>query len=318
MTDRSTAHDATFDIDAVEAERFLSRLLGRDVGGLELVGEGAWSKCFGFVDAERELVVRFGRFVADFEKDRRAGAFNSSALPIPRVIEIGTAFDGYFAISTRAHGRPLETCTTAEWEALLPALWSALDEIRRADISETTGYGGWDSSGLGSYSSWRDFVLAVDVDSPQQRTHGWRRKLIDSTVGDRPFRAGLAKLTELVDACPNDRHLVHADLMNRNVLVEDDRLTGVFDWGCSSYGDFVYDLAWLEFWSPWHPALEAIDIRAAAIRHLASIDFTVDDLEARLRCCMLHIGLDHQAYCAHTGDETALIAVTDRTTALLD
>ncbi|HWM18934.1 MAG TPA: aminoglycoside phosphotransferase family protein [Ilumatobacteraceae bacterium] len=317
MTD-STDSESRFDIDVVDAERFLSRHLGRDVAGVELVGEGAWSKGFGFVDADRDLVVRFGRFVDDFEKDRRAGAFNTSALPIPEVIEIGAAFDGYFAISTRAHGRPLETCTTAEWEAVLPAVWSALDDLRRADISATTGYGGWDSSGHGSHSSWREFVLAVDTDSPQRRTHGWRRKLIDSSVGDRPFRAGLTKLAELVDACPNERHLIHADLINRNVLVEDDLLTGVFDWGCSSYGDFVYDLAWLAFWSPWHPALEAIDIRAAAIRHFASTAVTIDDLDARLRCCMLHIGLDHQAYCAHTGDEAALIAVTEQTTFLLD
>jgi hygromycin-B 4-O-kinase len=318
MTDGSAAQESTFDTDVVDAERFLRGRLGRDVVGVELVGEGAWSRCFGFVEADRELVVRFGRFLDDFEKDRRAGAFTTPALPIPQVIEIGDAFDGHFAISTRAHGRPLEDSTTAEWIAVLPALWSALDAIRRADISDTTGYGGWDSSGHGPHLSWRDFLLAVDVDSPPRRTHGWRRKLIDSPVGDRPFRAGLAKLAELADAGANERHLIHADLINRNVLVEDGRLTGVFDWGCSSYGDFVYDLAWLEFWSPWHPALEAIDIHAAAIRHFASTDFTVDDLAARLRCCMLHIGLDHQAYCAHTGDEAALIAITEQTTALLD
>lgn len=305
-------------VDLVTAQRFLRDLLGSDVEGVELVGGGAWSTCFGFVHADRDLVARFGPFLDDFEKDRRAGVFSSPSLPIPQVIEIGDAFDGYFAISTRVRGRPLELSTTDEWLAVLPALWSALDASRRADISDTTGYGGWDASGNGSHASWREFLLAVDVDSPQRRTHGWRRKLIDSPVGDRPFRVGLAKLAELADAGADERHLVHADLINRNVLVDGDHITGVFDWGCSTYGDFVYDLAWLEFWSPWHPALQAIDIRAAAIEHFAATGVTIDGLDARLRCCMLHIGLDHQAYCAHTGDDAALIAITEQTTALLD
>jgi len=163
-----------------------------------------------------------------------------------------------------------------------------------------------------------EFLLAVESDTPGQRTHGWRRRLRDFLAGERCFRAGLVKLAELTDAAPPTRHLVHADLINRNVLVASDQITGIFDWGCSLYGDFLYDIAWLDFWAPWHEAFAAVDIRAQARRHYDATGLEVPDLEARLRCCMIHIGLDHLAYNAHLGDRVALEAVTERLLPLLD
>ena len=182
----------------------------------------------------------------------------------------------------------------------------------------TSGYGGWNAEGRAPYATWRDFLLAVDTDTPDLRTVGWRRRLVECPGGDDVFRAGHARLRELVDAAPGIRSVVHGDLINRNVLVAADRLTGVFDWGCSVHGDFLYDIAWLVFWTPWFEALRAIDIRAEAIRHYAATGLDVPDLDARLRCCLIHIGLDHLAYNAHTGSEGDLAAVTERLIPLLE
>lgn len=301
-----------------QAAAFLVEHLGRDVGEVELVGEGAWSRCFGFVDEGRPLVARFGRHVDDFVKDRRAATFAAPGLPVPHVVEIGPAFDGWFAISTRAFGDPLEARAADEWPAVLPAIVAALDGIRTIDVTGTTGFGGWDAEGRGTFPTWRDFLLAVDTDEPARRTHGWRRKLVDSPVGDGPFRAGLARLRTVVDSAEGVRAVAHRDLLNRNVLVADDRVTAVFDWGCSVYGDFLYDLAWFVFWAPWHAGLEALDLGPTVLRHLAETGVAVPDADARLRGCLLHIGLDHQAYCAWTGDHDDLIRITAQTNALLD
>jgi hygromycin-B 4-O-kinase len=305
-------------IGVSDASEFLAEHLGHDVGPVEVVGEGAWSRCFGFRDDGRELVIRFGSYLDDFQKDRRAASFTAPALPIPTVTDIGTALGGYFAISTRGYGEPLESLSASEWVATLPALFAALDALRRVDVSATTGYGGWDASGHARGASWRDFLLSVEADNPNRRTYGWRQRLADSPVGDTPFSAGMARISELADACPNDRFIVHADLINRNVLIESGRISAVLDWGCSFYGDFLYDVAWLEFWSPWHPSIAATDIRTEARRHYASIGLDVEDLDARLRCYLIHIGLDHQAYCAFTGQLDDLVAVTERTLAYVE
>jgi len=300
-------------ISSGDAREFLTAHLGRDVDDVDLVGEGAWSRCFGFVDDGLERVIRFGNFLDDFEKDRRAASFAAPALPVPEISEIGEALGGYFAISTRAYGEPLETLDQREWNAVLPHVFAALDVLREIDTSDTSGYGGWDWRGEAQCASWRDFLLSVEADTPERRTYGWRQRLAESPVGDDPFATGMRRLFELADAFPVERSVVHADLINRNVLVDAGRITAVFDWGCSFYGDFLYDVAWLEFWAPWHPALAATDIRAEARRHYTAIGLDVPDFDARLRCCLIHIGLDHQAYCAYTGQRDELQAVTERT-----
>ena len=112
--------------------------------------------------------------------------------------------------------------------------------------------------------------------------------------------------------------MIHGDLLNRNVLVSCGRITAVLDWGSSLYGDFLYDIAWLEFWAPWHPSMEAAHIPTEARRHYQSLRLDVEDLDARLRCYMLHIGLDHQTYHAATGNFDELTAITERTLGLIE
>ena len=89
--------------------------------------------------------------------------------------------------------------------------------------------------------------------------------------------------------------LIHADLINRNVHVVDDRVTGVFDWGCGRYGDHLYDASWFEFWAPFHPHLD-VELLLTKLRQRwsgAGIDL---GRATRRLACLLHIGLDHIAY----------------------
>jgi hygromycin-B 4-O-kinase len=304
---------------ATEARAFLAGHLGCDVGAVEPVGAGAWSLCFGFrIDGESR-VVRFSRYQDDFEKDRRAAGFAMSALPVPEVFEIGQAFGGYFAISSRGQGEMLEGLDADGWRAVLPSLFAALDAMRAIDLSSTRGYGGWSGRGDAQHGSWRDFLVGVEVDTSERRTHGWRERLRQCPDAHRAFGAGLARMRALADALPAPRRsVVHADLINGNVLVAGGRLTAVLDWGCSFYGDFLYDLAWLAFWAPWHPQLEEIDIIERAKEHYASIGLDVPSLGQRIRVCMLHIGLDHLAYHAHREDRAALGAVTCRLLPVID
>ena len=49
---------------------FLIQRFGIDGDRRRVVGEGAWSRCFGFTLNGSELVIRFGRHVDDFQRDR--------------------------------------------------------------------------------------------------------------------------------------------------------------------------------------------------------------------------------------------------------
>lgn len=287
------------DVDVADASRFLSDHLGEPIS-VEPAGAGMWSRCFGFERGGERLVARFGRHVDDFECDRFAASFARPGLPVPRVHEIGEAYEGHFAISDRAEGVPLEHSPPDEWRSLVPAVAAALETMRVLPVA-TPGWGGWTSAGAGTASSWRQHLLAVADDDPDERLRG-RARLRDHAAGEACFVWGLALLDQVVtDDVP--RRVLHCDLINRNVHVVGDTITGVFDWGCGRYGDPLYDVAWFDFWSPWHPNLDIDLLRETT-------GDTVDN--DRLLACLLHIGLDHLGYNAMIGDVATLAATMAR------
>ena len=275
------------------------------------MGDGAWSRCFGFERDGHEFVVRFGRHVDDFHRDRFAWRFASVDLPVPEVVDIGEAFGAWYCVSTRARGTPWEQLNASEWSATLPSVLGTLDALRSADIADTTGFGEWDCEGTAQFATWPAFLAAVVDDPPGRRTHGWRRRLVDSPIGEVSFARAYSQMMDLAGAFQGPPTLVHNDLLNRNALVarwpshRSPRL------GMSLYGDFLYELATFVFWSPWHPAIHDSDMLAMAVRHYGEIGLDVADLDARLRCCALHIGLVHLAYNAFLGDLETL-RLTDR------
>jgi hygromycin-B 4-O-kinase len=308
--------DRTEFVNVRQARAFLTSHFDTEPSEVALIGEGAWSRCFGFRRGDNELAIRFGNYLDDFRKDQLASAYAAPDLPIPEVLDVGQAFDGYYAISRRAHGVPLESLSAADWLAIVPSVVTALEAMRTTDLSSTSGVGGWGADGGASHSSWSSHLLAVGEDMPDQRTHGWRERLSASPSGDAAFTWGF----ELLKKVAKDsvlRCLLHCDLINRNVLVYDNRISAVFDWGCSRYGDHLYDLAWFEFWAPWVPQLNMHHLKSELERRWRDVGYAPKDKESRLMACYLHIGLDHLGYNAHLGDWSTLAATAERMRALV-
>lgn len=214
-------------------------------------------------------------------------AFSDSDLPVPRLLEIGEALGGFYAVSERHVGRFLEELDADGFRRILPALFEALDAMRRLPRDPQIRQVPWDQ-----------WLLDMLVDRPGERVSGWRAKLAESNHLDELFTAGHQVMEGLLPACPELHNVLHLDLLNRNVLVTDDasRLEAVFDWGCLASGDFIYEVAWFTFWAPWHPGLDAIDFRSAVLDHYAEIGLEVANFDERLACYELHIGLHHLAY----------------------
>lgn len=289
----------------VGAATFLTEHLEAEVGPVELLGEGAWSKAYGFAHQGQDLVVRFGRHREDFEKDRRAHAWANGDLPVPEVFEVGPVADGWFALSMRSRGIALEQVDADGWASVLPAVQGMFAALAAIDVPTGTGWGEWGGDGTAPHQTWRAHLLSVAEDPPARRTHGWRRRLASLPDQEVAFSTALGQLEELSQDLPEVRGVVHADLLNRNVLVDGARITAVFDWGCSMYGDPLYDLAWFQFWSPWHPALDVSGLTPSG-----------PDVDRRLCCCLLHIGLAHIAYNAYLGDVEGGGDVAERTLGL--
>ena len=286
-----------------QATVFLEEHYQETIDGVAVLGAGVWSEAFSFRRAGSDFVLRLGAHREDFGKDQLAAGFSANALPIPRVLEIGRAFDGHFAVSERAFGVMLDELDPGAMRQVVPSVLEMLDAARMADLSATRGYGGWDATaGNAPHHTWREYVLALASaeDVPTSRIAGWRRHLESSPAAIAAFRTAGEHLGELVRYCPEGRHLVHGDLLNRNVMVTNGRISAVFDWGNAVYGDFVYDLAWFVQWAPEFPAMRGIDWEAEATRHYGRIGLSVPHLHERLLCYRLYIALDSLIYLAFT------------------
>jgi hygromycin-B 4-O-kinase len=309
-------------VDVAVAADFLRAHYGFDVDEVVAVPRpGLWTTAFFFRQAGRQLVVRFADTAWNFEKDRRFAGYGSDDLPIPRVLEIGDAFDGlHYAVSTRAHGTFLEDLDHDAMTCALPSVFRTLDALRAVDVSGSAGYGSHLPNFDGERPTWREFLLAVDDDQPALAANpvrGWRVMLDSRPDAARTFADAYSALASSVDGCPDARHLVHNDLLHGNVLVAHDRVTAVFDWQCAMYGDFLYDAAALSFWAPWFPALRHADAGRAVRHHYEEIGLTVPGLELRLRCYEVHIGLCHLGYHAYMQDWDELDRVARRTREVL-
>lgn len=285
-----------------QATAWLEGHLGRPVSPLRTLRAGGWSNAYAFDDSDAPFVVRFSRYRDDFEKDVYAMRWHAPQLPIPEVTHVGEAPGGYAAISRLVSGSSLDDLDATGLHATLPSLLAMLDALRTADVSATSGFGGWDGTGNAPYPTWADHLLQVATDDPARRNHGWRAQLAASPVGIARFDETFTPLSELVTTLPNERHLIHSDLMNHNVLVHRHRISGVIDWGCGLFGDHLYDAAWIINYWPWRPAWNGIDIVSIIRQHLHEKGVDTSDFHRRIHAYRLHMYLDDQAYLTYMRD----------------
>ena len=277
-----------------QAERFLFERFGGGVRDVAGIVHGEWSSTFSFEVRGKARVIRFGTHPDDYERDRFAARLSTPALPVPRILEIGSGPGRYYAVSERAFGVYLDDLDGPAFAAVLPRLFEALDAMR-AVVLPTRGFGEIDGRGRAILPDWRSHLLAVE--EPTDRLPGWRERVEADTEARTIFREAFSQLQSVAtrDVEPN---LVHADLLNFNVLVDGVRPSAILDWGCAIAGDFLYDLAWLIFCQFWYPAWDGVDILAAATDHFSRTGVDVTDMKIRLQACLLHIGLGSLRYTA--------------------
>ena len=252
---------------------------------------GEHSTAFGFRSEGRELVLRVGHSAAGYRKDRFAHQhLASGALPIPRVLEIG-AYDSdrSFALSERAAGQPLALRPREEIPEWLDAIFGVLRSLHRAP-APGSGFGAWDgATGDAHCESFREALLAWaepnEVEA-EDRAEEFEPELVER-LRER-FRS-------LVPACPELRHVVHADVSGHNLIGERYRITALLDFGLAMYGEPAYDLAQLVY------GLPHLDLMPRIHAHLEALGIGTYLLEERLLCYQLAVCLQSLRWSIATG-----------------
>ena len=104
-----------------------------------------------------------------------------------------------------------------------------------------------------------------------------------------------AWLEPLLAVCPEERWLVNDDFSGANILSDGERITAVLDWANAKYGDFLYDVAYVDWQSPDRAYRE----RFRAL--YAERGQAVPSYDARVSCYQAWLGLDGLRVCARLG-----------------
>jgi len=242
----NTEHSSSTHKTRIEQEAVISFLESHNkepVSNIEIVAGGEGSQAFSFESNREDLILRMNRHSEEgFKKDEYAfNNFESQEIPIPEINEIGkTEDDQYFAISKKVNGKMFKNLSLEELNEALPSLFSVLDAIHSIDVSDSGGYGKWNSEGVGENQSWKDMILSVDM----YAKHMFENSILEKEVWDKIYD----RLVELTQYCPEEKYLIHGDYTTDNIIAKNGKVEGVLDWADSRYGDYLYDIAPLSFW----------------------------------------------------------------------
>ncbi len=283
-------------ISKQDTANFLRDKLNFNILNLTPLSGGEWSQALFFIHNNKKYVLRWSKSSEGFEKDSKAYFFNCNNMPIPKIIDTGDHLGVYYAVSEFAEGRPVEELSSPEFEEISQPLIQLLSALRDADISNSVGYGGWDKYGKGAHDSWKKYLLNVKNDSENNLAGGWWDNLNKSSIGTKNFDQLYFKFKSLVNKCPESRELIHSDLLNKNLLVSNSKISAVIDWQCSLYGDSLYEIAWFAYNTLWHPQIRTTGFLEKALIEYKSSSSNLSNIEERMLCYQIHIGLGSIAY----------------------
>lgn len=270
-----------------------------DISCLQPIAEGEESRAFRLTHGGHSLVVRINRSPAGFLKDDFAYRhFSRASLPVPEVLFIGPYDEHHaYCVSAMIEGETLQALATTKLPAVLDSVEVVMAEIAASDVSAVEGFGPFDEQGVGSHSSWREFVLAPCA--------GYQWGLVGDCLDFDAVETVLKALSRVAPDCPDVRQLVHGDFGSNNVLTDGRDITGVIDWSEAMVGDALFDVANVLFWRTWLPCMEA------QAQHFGQRGLVAAN-EDVLRCYQIRIGL-HEAYSnALSGDATMARWALDR------
>lgn len=277
-------------IENTRVRSFLEEKFSKGISNLVALKGGEGSQAFSFDTPGQGLVVRFNSNSPCYEKDKYAFEhFSSYKIPLPEVLDIGqTPDEYYYAISTRVEGQLIMDLSDDAYGKLFQELIETLDRIHTIDISKSNGFGKWEVDGRTETSTWRDYLLAVQgyVEAKDNKPSLYETSFLERDIWEK----GYGKMNLLLPYCPEERYLIHGDYGSDNVIVNNGKIAGVLDWVGSKYGDFLYDIAWLNFFNERKNPIEKF------VRYYK--DKQIKNFFERVMCYQLRISLSSLSFYA--------------------
>jgi hygromycin-B 4-O-kinase len=280
--------------DSLSVTSFLQSHFDRKISDVAYIGAGMFSQAFSFNLEQKEFVMRINAYQEDFQKDVFAYQHFSSKISIPKMIKCDRFNQNYyFAITESCAGNTLNTLKDESVRNIVPGLFEILYALQSFDTSQYSGWGLTNASGDGRFASWEEYLLSF---YNQKFAFTWEQLFDCTCMEQEVYKVYFSLMQEYLPFCSTDKYWVHGDFGFENVMSCGKKITGVLDWAELRLGDFVYDLAYLEFWSKNVPYKELWQNWAQSRK------LYLGNFEQRMRCYMIHIGLGSLAIAAIQDD----------------
>lgn len=232
-----------------------------------------------------KLIIRISHwttFTAELWATEQA---RGAGVPVPEILLVDnhvTVGDRHLTIwiHRRIEGQALDTLQDQQTLRRLTA--DAGELLARIHSVQTVGCGPLDGQGRGLLGSFSDVLLWDDRAGDAGLVNGFSRAEIDRA-------ASLIESHQHLWATPP--RLLHGDWLAEHVLVQDDRVAGIIDFGNARSGDPAYDLAyWQFFWdTERYPLASLLD----GYRRAGN---TGQRLDVRLNLCRLGLSMRALGY----------------------
>ena len=312
-------------IEIGDVRHFLTKNFSSQIKNLEFLKGGELSQAFSFECEKGDFVIKIRKtrtnaLVQDpFQKELLAFRFIKSrdkTIPIPKIVIKGIFSNQngnklIYCIAEKTQGSFVVHFSPMKYKLIDVSLIEMLHKIHSVNISDTDGYGNWTSLRGTRFNSMQAYVLQ-DI----ERQKAYTDEGISTALFEKELYFQITKkIQELIQYCSGHRYLIHGDYGFDNVLADANcKITAVFDWEHSLFGDFVYDLAWLDFW-----CIRDENHYSKIYLRLFESDKNLDfnNYEERVLCFKLYIGIIATAFFSGTGQKNQYLEAKKRILELL-
>ena len=277
-------------VEIAEAEEVLHTHFNSRASSIAPIdGPGHISTVFSFVLFDKEYVIKFCDSAEEFETEKFISTLLSSqGIPFPLCMELGTYKSFHYAISEKVPGQNLNRCSYEQQRDLLPEVVRLLTRMNHVKLGTTRGYGSINASGDGASHSWREHIVASYAEEQEDGYwRGWYGLFETSCLEKDVFEECYNRLLAYSAYNEPHRYFIHGDFHQYNILSDGRRITGVID-SNGKYGDFLIDLATLDWHIKTHLKLDAVQ---EYLKHQQELENHIPDFKERLIGAQYYNGL---------------------------
>jgi len=205
---------------------------------------GEMSAIYFFTENDVNYVLRLRKNDQNFKKEQLIyESLKNSDIPVAEILKVGQ-FDSnyYYCLSRKVIGQTHDKLSITKKIHCVESFISTLKKIHLFSHN-FINQGTIDKNGVGKYINWNKKFIKEFAKFYNYKT----RNIWDYKIAEKL----LVKIDRLIKYCPTSiNNLYHGDYGNDNVLINNNKVTAVLDWGDTfGVGDYIMDIAWLDFWS---------------------------------------------------------------------